>query len=103
MSEKLSEVFRITAKEWVELEAAAKLLEETKGANFSQLVLNQGSVPVGKAEHQAKASSGWREYLHHMMEARKAANLKWVDVEWIKMRFSEQQSEEATERAERRL
>ncbi len=52
---------------------------------------------------RAKASSAWKDYIEKMVKAREEANLAKVKVEWIRMRFSEQQSEEATARAERRL
>lgn len=103
MTQALSEVYRIAAKEWAGLEAAAKLMEETKSAHLSQMMMATGHDAVSKAEMVAKASPQWFSYLRDMSKAREAANLKWVEVEWIKMRFSEQQSQEATERAERRL
>jgi hypothetical protein len=103
MTENLSEHFRLAAKEWVEADAAANLLEETKSATLSQKMLALGDMPVSRAEMTVKASADWREFLSSMVEARKAANLLKVKLEWIRMRFSEQQSIEATARAERRL
>ena len=85
--QRLSELYRIAAKEHVELEAAANLLEETKSANLSQMMQSYGDIPVSKAEMKAKASSQWMEFLWKMTGARKAANLKKVEVEWIRMRF----------------
>ncbi|MCE2674032.1 MAG: hypothetical protein LW635_10600 [Microcystis sp. 53598_E5] len=82
----LSEEYRLAAKEWVTADAVASLMEETKSHWFAQRVLKLGA-----------------EYIQKMVEARKEANLLKVKMEWIRMRFSERQSSEATTRAEMRL
>jgi hypothetical protein len=99
----LSEQFRLTAKAWVEADAAASLLEETKSAVLSQRMASLGDMPVSKAEMSVKASPEWEEFIVSMVEARKKAALLKVKLEWLRMRFSEQQSEEATKRAEMKL
>ena len=99
----ISEQYRLEAKNWVELDAAANILEECKSANLSQMMLANKADSVSKAEMLAKASPQWTEYVEKMVEARRQANLSKVKLEWIRMRFSEQQSQEATARAERRL
>ena len=99
----ISEQYRLEAKSWVELDAAANLLEECKSANLSQMMLATNADSVSKSEMLAKASPQWTEYVEKMVEARRQANLSKVKLEWIRMRFSEQQSQEATARAERRL
>lgn len=102
-SHPLSEQFRIAAKAWVDLDSAASLLEETKSAVLSQKMAALGDMPVSRAELQVKASPEWQEYVTKMVKAREAANLAKARLEWIRMKFSEQQSFEATARAERRL
>ena len=99
----ISEKFRLVAKEWVTLDAAANMLEETKSAVLSQKMTALGDMPVAKAEKQVKASLEWLDFIGKMVEARRAANLKKVQMEYIRMQFSEWQSKEATARAERRL
>lgn len=99
----LSEQYRIAAKEWVALDSAANMLEETKSAVLSQWMAEQGDIPVSRAEMGVKASEQWMEFVTGMVKAREKANLAKVKVEWIRMRFSEQQSAEATNRAEMRL
>ena len=103
MSERLSEQFRIIAKKWVDSEAAAKMLEETKSAFLSNRMSEQGDCPVSKAEMVVKASDVWHQYIESMVNARKEANLLKMQLEYIRMRFSEQQSDEATARAEMKL
>ena len=46
----LSEQFRVVAKRWVDLDAAANLLEETKSAVLAQKMAELGDMPVSKAE-----------------------------------------------------
>jgi hypothetical protein len=99
----LSEEYRLAAKEWVELDKAASLLEELKTATRAQRMLACGDMPVSRAEMEVNGSSEWSEYITAMVDARSKANFLKVKVEWIRMRFSEQQSQEATERAERRM
>lgn len=103
MSGPLSERYRLAAKEWVELDNKARLLEETKSAVLSQQMTALGDMPVSKAELKVKASPFWTEFVTEIVEARTSANLKKVELEWLRMRFSEQQSREATERAERKM
>jgi hypothetical protein len=99
----ISEQFRLAAKQWVDADCAANMLEESKSAYLSQAMVKQGDVPVSRAETTVKASQEWSDYITRMVEARKAANLAKVKLEYVRMKFSEQQSAEATARAERRL
>ena len=70
----LSEMFRLVAKEWVELDGAACLLEECKTAVLAQRMLALGGdKPVSHAEREVKASPEWTDYLTKMVEARSAA------------------------------
>jgi hypothetical protein len=102
-NEPVSEQFRIVAKEWVDADAAASLLEEMKSATLSQKMQALGELPVSKAEMQVKASEEWANYIESMTSARKRANLLKVKMEYLRMRFSENQSYEATRRMEARL
>jgi hypothetical protein len=99
----LSEQFRIVAKSWVDADAAANLLEETKSAVLARMMLGMGDMPVSRAEMQVKGSEEWREFVAKMVEAREKASLLKVKMEYIRMRFHEWQSMEASKRAEMRL
>lgn len=79
------------------------MLEDTKSAVLSQMMLKLGDMPVSKAEMQVKASDEWGDFIHKMVEARKKANLLKVQLEYIRMRSSEWQSMEASKRAEMRM
>jgi DNA polymerase III gamma/tau subunit len=103
----LSEQFRLLAKQWVALDAAASLLEKTKDAQLSSMVAAViGANPKlahNAAERTVKESPEWKETVEAIVEARRKANLAKVAVEYIRMRHSENQSYEATKRAEMKL
>lgn len=99
----LSEQFRLIAKKWIDADAAASILEETKSAFLAKRMAEQGDVPVSRAEMAVKASQEWAEYVESMVNTRKQAALLKAQLEYIRMRFSEQQSFEATKRAEMKL
>jgi len=98
-----SEQFRIAARHWVDAEAAASILEDTKSAVLSQRMTALGDMPVNRAEMQVKSSPAWVEHVTAMVEARKEANRRKVQMEFLRMKFSEWQSAEASKRAEMRL
>jgi len=99
----LSEQYRLIAKKWIDADAAASILEETKSAFLAQKMAEQGDMPVSRAEMTVKSSSEWTDYVHGMVEARKKASLLKAQLEYIRMQFTEQQSSEATRRAEMKL
>lgn len=99
----ISEQYRLVAKKWVEADGAANLLEESKSAFLAQLMAKQGDVPVSRAELAVKSSNEWEQYVEKMVVTRKEASLLKVQLEFIKMQFSEFQSAEASKRAEMRL
>jgi hypothetical protein len=99
----VSEQFRVTAKQWVELDRAATMLEETKSAVLSQRMNALGDMPVSHAERTVKAAPEWQDFIKTMVDARTQANLKKVQMEYLRMKFSEWQSENANRRAEMRL
>lgn len=98
-----SEQYRVAAKRWVDAEAAASLLEDTKSAFLSQRMQTHVDVATNRAEALVKASDEWGDFVSKMVNARKQANLLKVQLEYIRMKFSEWQSENATKRAEMRL
>jgi hypothetical protein len=102
-NEPLSEQYRIVAKKWVDAEAAASMLEDTKSAVLSQQMLALGEMPVSKAEMLTKANPEWIDHIKKITEARAAANLLKVQMEYIRMKSGEQASFEATRRAEMKL
>jgi hypothetical protein len=99
----LSEQYRVVAKAYVDADSAASLLEETKSAVLARMMLNLGDMPVSRAEMQTKASPEWVEFVTNMVKARERAAFLKVKLEYVRMKFSEWQSMEASKRAEMRL
>lgn len=99
----LSEQYRLVAKAWVDAEKAAAILEESKSAVLSQMMLAKGDITVSKAEMQSRGSPQWQDYLDKMVSARAEANLRKVQMKYIEMKFSEWQSSDANQRSERRM
>ena len=97
-----SEQFRIVAKDWVEKDGAARMLEETKTAVLSEMIGKRGDIAHNKAERDVKASPEWRDFIEKMVHARTAANLAKVKKEYVNMKFSEWNSADANQRAEMR-
>ena len=103
----LSEQWRIAARQWVDAEAAAQLLEDLKTTSLEQfkqqLIEADGDMPDSHAERRVKSRPQWEQYIRDMVAARKEANLCKVKLDWLRMRFSEWQSRDANSRAEMRL
>lgn len=106
-NESYSEQFRVVAKKWVDADAAATILEDTRSSILSQrmqdLLRNEPGMAINKAETTVKASEEWQNWITGMVEARKQANLLKVQLEYLRMKFHEWQSHEATKRTEARL
>lgn len=98
-----SEQYRIVSKQWVDADAAASILEDTKSAVMAERVVALGDMAVNKAEATVKASPEWRQHVEAVVNARRAANRLKVQLEYLRMKFSEWQSHEATKRTEARL
>jgi hypothetical protein len=99
----LSEQYRVVAKRWVDADAAASILEETKSSFLAKMMSEQGDMPVSRAEMNVKSSSAWEDYIRSMVEARQKAAMLKVQLEYIRMRFQEWNSVTATKRAEMKL
>ena len=92
------EAWRRAALEFVELDAAARLLEDTKSAVFSQLVKAQGDVPVNRAETEVRASEGWQRHVQAVVDARTRANRAHVEADFARMKVIEAAQDRADER-----
>ncbi len=99
----LSEQYRLIAKRWVDSDSAANLLEETKSAFLAKKMAILGDMPVSRAEMTVRASDEWIDYITKMVKAREQATLLKVQLEYIRMKFMEWNSQAATQRAEMKL
>ena len=99
----LSEIFWEAAQDYTDKECAAQLLEDTKSAVLAQKCASLGDMPVNRAEQTIKASRDWLEHITKIVEARKSANEAKLRLEYIRMRHTEWNNEEANHRAGTRL
>lgn len=99
----LSQIWKEAADDWVDKDAAARLLEETKSLRFAQRCAMLGDIPVNRAEQAVKADRGWYEEVVKTVDSRTEANKAKVLMESIKMRHSEHMNDEANHRTEARL
>lgn len=99
----LSQVWKEAADDWVDKDAAARFLEETKSLRFAQLCQSLGDIPVNRAEQTVKADPNWYKEVTKIVESRTEANKAKVLMESIKMRHSEYMNDEANHRTEARL
>lgn len=88
---------------WADLDAAARILEESKSAVLAQRMADHGDMPVSKAEMKVKASEFWQDYICKMVNAKTRANKARIEMEFTKMQAWERQSAEAYERQEMRM
>ena len=98
-----SEIYREAALDWVDKDAAARMLEECKSAFLEKKKTDLGEMPDSHAERIVKASEEWRDYIKKMVNAKTAANRAKVQLNYIEMKGWEVRSVEATKRAEMRL
>lgn len=104
-NEPLSQQFYECGLKHADLHAAASLLEETKSTVLAQLALSHTAqgVSVAKSELMAKADPVLEQHIKKMVEARRAANKAKVEMEFLKIKHWESQSQQATERTQARL
>ncbi len=99
----LSEQFRVVAKHWVELDGAARMLEATKSEVMYQMMAKLDDKTMAAREMKVRASPDWNEHVTKTVDARTAANLKKVQLEYIRMKFAEWNSHDANARAEYKM
>jgi hypothetical protein len=99
----ISELYRIAALEWCDLDSAARMLESSKSAIVAQWVNDYGDIPISRAEAKVKASDDYLRLVEDVENARTKANKAKVQCEYLRMRFSEEVSRDANARIERKL
>jgi len=99
----VSEQYRLAALEWVDLDNAARMLDEGKSAFIAQRIADEGDIPHSKADRIVRASDAYSDYIKSMVRAKTAANRARVELDYLKMRHMEHTSAEANARSERKL
>lgn len=88
---------------WAEADAAASVLEETKGTLFAKLIKEHFDQPAWKADALAKADPRYEEHIRSMVDARRLATLAKVRYDGAKAMGEFARSAESTRRAEMNL
>lgn len=104
----ISEQYRIVARKWLDAENAAELMHELKTTSLEALksrIMAEQEIGMTDAAAQRMAMNEpeWKEYIEKMCGHRADARKYKIQLEYFKMRHMEQQSIEATARAERKL
>lgn len=99
----ISEKYRLQALEWVELDSAARMLEEGKSAFIAQQINLLGDISHAKADRIVRSSKAYSDYIKKMVQTKTIANRQKVELEFLKMQHMERTSEEANARSERKL
>lgn len=98
-----SDIYREAALDWVDKDAAARMLEECKTAFLAKLKNESGETTDAAAERKVKVMPEWTDYIKRMVNAKTSANRAKVHLNYIEMKGWEARSGEATRRAEMRL
>lgn len=103
----LADKYSMVGLRWVDEDNAARLLEETKSVELEErknaLVAKSEKLADNAAERQVKADPEWRARVENTVQARTRANRLKIALAVIEMRHREEQSMEATKRAEMKL
>ena len=102
-NEPLSEQYYKQGLVWVDLDAAARMLEETKSIVMAQRQMEYGDIAVNRSEQLVKGTASWKQHVESIVNSRTLANKAKIRLEALKMRSGEQASYEANERTMARL
>lgn len=102
-NEPWSEQFRLKGLEWADLDAGARMLEEGKTTYLAQRIAALGDKPHTHAEREVKSGPDWSDYIKKMVNAKTRANRAKIELEFIRMRYWEDQSANANRRTEMKM
>ena len=102
--EKIYNLVLSSGETWVDCEAAANILEETKSIVLAELINQQpAGLGVAAKENAAKADPIYRLHITNMVTARKEANRARVKYKSAEMLAELRRSQESSKRAEMNL
>ena len=102
-NEPYSEQYRVLAEDWVDKDAAARLYDETKSIELARRKSLLEDMTDARAERIVRSSPEWADYIKRMVNARTDANKARLHLKVLEMRYYENQSQNATARAEMRM
>jgi len=102
--EKIYQMVTQSGEDWVDKDAAATILEETKSIVLAELINQQPpSLGVAARENAAKADPAYRLHITNMVAARKEVNRARVKYKSAEMLAELRRSQEATNRSQMNL
>lgn len=103
--DRLREEWRLLAMEWSALQDNADRLDEGRKILLDECTIRlmETRMPASRAEKEARTSEQFKNYLRKMHDAKRAANDARIAMQNADRLYWESVSNEATERAERRM
>lgn len=83
------------AKDWVEADSSASLMEELKLSSLNQMIIHlnvDGEMTFARREAIVRSSDKWQDYIKEMVQKRTKANLLKIRLEVIRMQYNETRS-----------
>lgn len=85
----LSDQYRGAARDWVQNDGKARMLEESKTSVLAKMMKALGDKPVAAAERDVKASQEWHDFITELTLTRTAANMSRVEMDTLMMKHEE--------------
>jgi hypothetical protein len=95
------EKWRIRAAEWLDLQEAADILNETKNDVFAEIKSAQDGSSEAEKERKARLSPEWKEFRDKMLDADAKARRARLRVKYESMLFDAWRTENANARTEK--
>ncbi len=90
------------AKEWAEADGEARMMEKMEKIILSEIV-NRCEGSVAKAEHEARASTRYKEHCTSMIQARTRATVLKAELQAMELAHERWRTVNATRRAEMKI
>lgn len=94
------EKWRIAAAEWLDLQEAADILEDTKNDVFAEICSGMDANSEAEKQRLARISDRWKQHRKEISEANNKARRARFRVKYADMAFEAKRTENANARAE---
>ena len=94
------EKWRIASKEWLDQQAAADILRETKNDVFAEICSRMDARSEAEKSRLARLSQQWKDHRTAMLDAEAKARRSKMRVKYADMMFEARRTENANARAE---
>lgn len=96
------EKWRLRAADWLDLQAAADILRETKNDVFAQITASMPGKSNAEKERNARCSTEWEDHRNKMVDAEDKARRARLRMKYEEMCFEAWRSENANNRREQK-